>query len=789
MFLFGLAVVTLLLFAKVVGFGFLLYDDYNYVHSNLHVQQGLSGHGLLWAFTTSHAGNWHPVTWISHMLDCQFYGYQNAGGHHFTNVVLHVANAILLFLLMQRMTGAFWRSAFVAALFAWHPSHVESVAWIAERKDLLSTFFGILTLHCYLRHVSTKLAFKIGESKKYFLLTMICFAFSLMSKPMWVTLPFLLLLLEYWPLARFLPETGLTLRGVFQGNFPTLVLEKLPLFAISLADCIITLSVQQGGGAVASLKTISFLDRVCNVFSGYGSYLARFFWPLRLAAFYPLQTGSLMGHAVIGLFIVLLLTVVCLRVGRSCRAVLVGWLWFLGMLVPVIGFVQVGSQATADRYTYFPYVGLSIALVWGMDMLALSNALVKKALPIVSVTILILCCGLTWKQVGYWRDTEALAMRSQEVCGDSATVENLLGLYFDETGKADEAFAHYEKSLKLDGNRSETFRCMALNQSRRGHFSEAILLYKKGFEMGPVNAVYHYNYANALAGNGDVADAIMEYQKAILLDPDSAESHNNLAAMMIRVGNYADAESELKSALRIDADAPQSRVQLAEIYIKRGQPQAAITLLAGVLEIKPEFTEARLQYGITLARTGKINEAITQLEMVVNIQPANSEARFNLAACYDAAGNFSGSVSNFSIVLKLNPKDFDSARRKAMALTQMTRWKEAIEAYGEALALKPDSVSTLLGLCNLLVGCPDKSVRDASLALSLAKKADELTGHNNLSALTALDMALAAAGQFDKAVVASEATAELADKLGEKQKSSESHRRTELYRQKKSFFQ
>ena len=353
-----LALATLISYSQVLNHDFIDFDDDMYVTRNENVQKGLTWQNIKWAFTTNQAYNWHPLTWLSHMLDCQLFGLKPAG-HHFTSVLFHIANTLLLFLVFKSMTGNLWRSAFVAALFALHPLHVESVAWIAERKDVLSTLFWLLTMAAYVRYVR-----KPGP--KWYLLTILAFAMGLMAKPMLVTLPFILLLLDYWPLARF--QFGQNIKDTEWKILYRLFVEKIPLFIITIITSVITFIVPKGSGAVPGLKELSLMPRLTNALISYVKYIEKMFWPSRLAVFYPRAVDAIPTWQILAaLLLLLIISGLAVWLARSRKYLLVGWLWYLGILVPVIGLVQVGDQAMADRYTYVSLIGLFIIVVWGLN--------------------------------------------------------------------------------------------------------------------------------------------------------------------------------------------------------------------------------------------------------------------------------------------------------------------------------------------------------------------------------------------------------------------------------------
>ena len=543
-----LAVCGLLLLAVGLVFGqtgryeFVNLDDDQYVYENPQVAHGLTAEGVVWAFTNSRGDNWVPLTWISLMLDCQLYGLK-AGGYHLTNVLLHAATAVLLFFVLQRMSGRTWPSVLVAALFAVHPLHVESVAWIAERKDVLSGLCFVLTLGAYVRFVRGPFLWR------HYLLLLVIFALGLMAKPMLVTLPVLLLVLDYWPLGRMSASPspphcnrealigGTDFRQAEVGRFSTLrrlVLEKIPLLILVAVFCLVTVWAQ--GKALASRSNLALSWRIANGLVSYVAYLVEFFYPVGLAAYYPHPEHHLPMWKTFGALVVLAcISSAAVKWRRRFPYLLVGWLWYLGMLVPVIGIVQVGSQAMADRYTYLPQIGLYIALAWGAADACRSWPSRRWVCGVASALMLVLFMGCAWRQTTFWRDSEVLWVRDLACsAGNWRVPGNLLacnnfGIVLANRGQFDEAIACFEKALELKPDSAEAYFNLGLVQARHGQIDKAIAHYRKALELKPDCAEAHFNLGLALAGRGEVDSAIAHYQKALEIKPAFVEAHNNLA--------------------------------------------------------------------------------------------------------------------------------------------------------------------------------------------------------------------------------------------------------------------
>ncbi len=515
---------------QVHDFEFTNYDDPEFVSQNPFVQGGLSWSGVVFAFTQTIAANWHPITILSHMLDVQLFGLR-AGAHHLVNVAFHAINAVLLFLVVKRMTRRFWCSALVAALFAWHPLHVESVAWVAERKDLLSGLFWILALWAYVRYVAQP-----GISR--YLLVLLFFALGLMSKPMGITLPFVLLLLDYWPLGRLqLGPPAASVGSVARHQPPAasrqavvgLLIEKLPLLLLALAASVLTFFVQEHDEATKILGGLALSTRLGNAAVSYARYLGKTFVPIDLVVLYP-HPGHWATSAVVGALLLLAaLSVAALVLARRQPWWLVGWLWFLGTLIPVIGLVQVGWQAMADRYTYLPLVGLFIALAWGAAHLASSWALCRRGLPVAVAGLLLGCVATSWFQTRHWQSSVTLFSHALAKTTHNPMAHANLGQALEERGRIDEAIQHYSEVIRLQPDYAPVYNNLGLLLSQRDQPAEALRCFETAVRLRPNEFLAHYNLAQFLWLRGQASEAVAEYREVLRLRPDIPEVLNNLA--------------------------------------------------------------------------------------------------------------------------------------------------------------------------------------------------------------------------------------------------------------------
>lgn len=483
----ALVVITLSVYVQVGNHEFLSYDDDVYVTGNPHVASGITGKNIIWAFTSvgERTGNWHPVTWLSHMTDVQFYG-MNPGGHHITNVVIHTLSSLFLLLLLFRFTGSLMQSAFVAAMFALHPMHVESVAWVAERKDVLSAFFWFLTLIFYCEYVS-----KLKPA--LFILSLFCFVLGLMSKPMLVTLPMIMLLMDFWPLNRYQPEEREQGHRLLK-RVTTLVVEKIPFFAFSLLSGIVAIYAQHNVGATTSLYSLHFMLRMENALISYVKYIYKTLWPHDLAILYPMSKSFQLWQVIGSLIILFLVSVTVIRAGRRFPYLLVGWFWFLITLVPVIGLIQVGSQSMADRYSYIPSIGLFVMAAWGIADLARGFKYPKGILTLLAGAVIVASAVLTWQQLGYWRDNVSLYRHTLQVTTGNLTINYMLGKALAQKGDQDGAIRQFQEALKTN----------------------------------PYDTKTHGSLGIAFADKGDLDAAIRQFQEVLRINPDDTKSQTNL---------------------------------------------------------------------------------------------------------------------------------------------------------------------------------------------------------------------------------------------------------------------
>jgi Tfp pilus assembly protein PilF len=602
-----LAFTTLLVYLPVTHSGFINYDDDDYVTNNQVVKDGLTFAGIKWAFTTVHASNWHPLTWLSHMTDCELFA-TNAAAHHFVNVLFHAANAVLLFVLLLRLTNALWPAAFVAALFAWHPLHVESVAWIAERKDVLSTFFALLALLSYANYVK-------ANCRRSFWSALVFFALGLMAKPMLVTLPFVLLLLDYWPLQRF-PLSAF--------RFP-LLLEKIPFFALTAVSCLVTFYAQRNGDAVVSLAKVSLSYRLENAATAYAGYLQKIFWPEKLAVIYPLPDKISAPAVAVAVAVLVLISAGAWSARKRSPYLIVGWLWFLGMLVPVIGLVQVGGAALADRYTYLPATGIFLAVAFGARELAGRLQFPKIILPAASVLILGACLFLTEKQLGYWRDSETLFTRTLAVTKNNDVAHVNLGVAFEQEGKLNDALAEYRAAEKLAPGRYQIHNNLGNLLDNLGQPDAALSEYREAIRLDSKPPFLHDSLGIVLVEFGRFAEAMNEFTNAAQLDPAYPWPHFAMAKALLKQGRDAEGVDEFFKALKLDPDNFQILAYIAHVLAAEENPDVRDGKTALILAIKANVLTGGNQplvldaLGMACAATGDFTNAVEVAQNAVNL--------------------------------------------------------------------------------------------------------------------------------------------------------------------------
>jgi len=769
---------TMALYWPVVHHDFIGFDDDEYVNDNAMVQQGLAIDSLKWALVTPVCGNWHPLTMMSHLLDCQLYGL-DPGKHHLTSLLFHACNVVLAFLLFRRLTGAFWRSACVAALFAWHPLHVESVAWIAERKDVLSAFFGLLSLLAYVAYVRDvrQPARPFYNSASYWL-AWVCLALGLLCKPMLVTWPCLLLLLDFWPLQRLQPARLQPSSGGVDAASPAtatppapslnlrqLLIEKIPFFALAAALCVLTFLVQKSMGAMSALAHEPLAGRCENALISWCRYLEKTFWPVDLSIFYPYPGHWPLAWVLLSALFLGTISVLCWRVRQRQPLLLMGWGWFVGTLVPVIGLVQVGSQAMADRYTYLPSLGLFVLLVWAARDVSQRWPHQTLLAAAASLVVLLACGAVTRHQLAYWQNGETLFRHALQVTADNELDRNCLGHALMRAGRTDEAIdqfrnavrlqpeaeeAHYNlgtalaaegqtndaihelsSAIQCQSKRSETYNNLAILLAARGQTNEANRNFQLALSFNPEDANSHFNYANFLAGGGDLKGAINEMQQTARLTPKDAEIRHRLGLLLAKTGQPDAALREYAEAIRLNTNDADSFYQLGNLETRAGRKDQALLLYQQAVRARPDFTEARNNLGSLLSAQGYLPEAIAQFREAIRTRPDQRDLHYNLGNALLKTGQFHAAAAEYQTVIQLAP-DFAPAHfYLGVVLEQTGQTNYAIAQFRETLRLRPNDAAThdRLGLALAGQGQIEEATSEFKTALRLEPNFTEASNH------------------------------------------------------------
>ena len=685
-------VCLLLILSTLIGYGqvrnheFISFDDTSYITENPHVRQGLTLAGTAWAFTSVYVSNWHPLTWMSHMLDVALFGL-NPGFHHLVSLLLHILNSLMLFAVLHRMTHALWQSAFVALLFALHPLHVESVAWAAERKDVLSGLFWMLTMGAYALYVEKPGPVRYGA-------LVVSFAMGLMAKPMLVTLPFVLLLLDYWPLNRFAgwakrkPEgQALTKGKVGRGKkgvaakapsaaaasqsparpdglpwraLVPAVKEKAPLFLLAIMSCAMTVYAQKDE-AVVDLNVLSLGERIGNALVAYVKYLGMTLCPVNLSFFYPLPDAMPLWQPIVAALLLLALTGIVLRARRKVPYGLVGWLWFLGSLIPVIGLVQVGDQALADRYTYLTLTGLFILAAWGLADLMRMWSHGRIAVAAVSMAILLVLTGMTYRQVSHWQNSSTLAEHAIAATGKNYLAQGMLGLDLAKQGRVTEAYTHFQEALRINPDFTRALHNFGLELAKQGRTEEAAARFREVLAVDPGYAEARFNLAYQLSKLGRTEEAVAQYREGLQFNPD-AVAWGHLGGLLAGQGKSEEALAAFQSAVRLNPGSAKAHFDLAVHLALRKRVDEAVSQYREVLRINPDSMVAHNNLGNLLAKQGRMDEATDHFRAALRIAPNDIAAHGLLGEVYYQQGQYALARGEFEAVLRLNPGNRDAQR-------------------------------------------------------------------------------------------------------------------------------
>jgi protein O-mannosyl-transferase len=672
----GLFVLVLGTFLPCLHNEFVNFDDPAYVTRNPHIQAGLTGSGLAWAFGSLHGAEtyWHPLTWVSHMLDCQLFGLK-PWGHHLTNVLLHAANAVLVFLVFGRMTAAWGRCFLLAAVFGLHPLQVDTVAWVAERKNLLSAFFWLLTMLMYVQYVERLPAGKRRDLMKadpaphippsiFYLLALLLFALGLMCKPVLVTLPFVLLLLDYWPLRRL----RISALGFRLTNLRQLMGEKAPFFVLAAASSLITVLSHRELGILSFASGLPFGLRFENALVAYVRYLANILWPSSLAVFYPYPTSWALWKVLGAGILLLTICTLALRAAARLPWLLLGWLWFLGALMPFIGLVQAGAQAMADRFAYVPVIGVLLFLIWGAHEVTQRSPWRSGFRVAAAGLALMACFTLTRQQIRHWRSAETLFRHALEATQASPWTHNNLGSALLSKGKVDEAIPHLKEALRLLPTYPDAHNNLGVALLKEGAVAEAISHLETALALNSNSAEAHANLGAAYEKQGRRDDAILHFREALRLAPGDAQAHANLGATLLNQGQLDEAITQLEAARKLAPSDPNTLQNLGVVLSRKGRLNEAIVALEQAMRLSPDLAEARCSLGIALGKQGRRIEAIIQLRQALRLKPDFAEAHCSLGVALGKEGRLDEAISHLQEALRLKPDYADAKSNLRTAL-------------------------------------------------------------------------------------------------------------------------
>jgi protein O-mannosyl-transferase len=656
-----LVLLTVAAYWQVSRNDFVFFDDSAFILDNPAVNAGLTWEGFKWSLKELYVDYWHPLTWLSMMLDVQLFGLR-AGGHHMVSLALHIISTLLLFHFLRYITHRQWLSAFVAALFAIHPLHVESVAWAAERKDVLSTLFCFATILAYVRYAAPNSKLSTQNSKLWqYLLVLLFFALGLLSKPMLVTLPVVLLLLDYWPLERF-EISGFRIVAAKDTTLARLVLEKVPLIIMALGVTAATV-VGQSRTAMMSVSSMSWPARLSNAIISYGTYIAQMFWPVNLTALYPLPRHPLYAQAAIVLLILLAITLAVLYYGRRHRYLLVGWLWYIVTLLPVIGIIQVGRQAHADRYTYIPLVGLFVIIIWGAADISARLPRLRVAFSAAITAAILILAGLTYRAVDYWQSSETLLQQAMSVCKDNYVWRANWATILSDFGRNAEAVAILEDVVRqcAPDDRTDALNSLGSVLARMGRTQDALERFRQAAAFRPNDALSWYNVGTMLIILNRPQEALEPCRHAVDIDHYNPKSRLGLGMAMAASGDIDGGIVELKKATELDPGLASAYVALGRAYAVKGDWAAAAAEFQKSLAMQHDYASL-----VELAGAQQhLNDwpaAAENYRMAVALQPSNAMAHLNYAAALAQLKNEAAAKAELRLALTLNPSLRDSAR-------------------------------------------------------------------------------------------------------------------------------
>lgn len=732
-----IVVVTLSAYGQVRHHDFIDFDDDIYVSSNRYVRNGLTIDGVKWSlgFNNEHRTYWHPLTWLSHMTDVQIFGI-NAGGSLATNVFLHLLNSLLLFFILRRWTSEMWPAALAVAIFAIHPIGVESVAWVASRKNLLSSFFWFLTMFIYGRYTE-----RPGPAR--YLAVVLCFIFGLMAKPMLVTLPCVLLLMDIWPLGRWpLDRPG----GIWRAPAGQLIAEKIPLLALSVLSIGLSTSSLQGHNSLMPYGAIPMGLRISNALVSYVAYIGKLFWPLDLSVYYPFPKIIPLWQPVGALVILMGISLLVWRMRREKPFLIVGWFWYLGTLIPVIGLVQAGLwPAMADRFAYIPFVGLYVMIAWGCFG-GYARGRHSRALLAFTVALMMILAVKTWNQTAYWKNSITLFGHAIELNGNNLIARNNIGKSLIAKGQTGQAVEHYRVALDIHPNYVSAHKNLGAALAMQGNTDEGITYLLGALRLDPSLADAHYNLGKIYAEQGRLEEAIQHYVKAIDSDPEHFEAHNNLANLLAEQGRLDLAVRHFKRALNINPHYAEAHNNLGTALYRKSQVQEAIKHYRSAIDILPDYAEAHNNLGVALKKMGRVDRAMTHYKKALQLQPEYSEAHFNLGLALAKLGKIETAIVHYEMALRFKPDNMRVQLQFEKSLATLSAINTEIETLNGSIASNPSAPQFHLELGDLYIKKGDTQSALASYRMALTHDKAFVPAYQKLG------MVYAKSGEFDQAI-------------------------------------
>ncbi len=732
-----LVVVTLSAYGQLRWHDFIGFDDEIYVISNRNVRDGLTLEGLKWSlgFKNEKRTYWHPITWWSHMLDVQFFGL-DPSGHLMTNLSLHALNSLLIFFLLRRWSASAWPAAIAASLFALHPIGVESVAWVASRKNLLSSFFWILTLLLYARYSE-----RPGPGR--YAAVVLVFILGLMAKPMLITLPFVLLLLDYWPLRRLEPNIS---KESQRALLLRLIVEKIPLMALSILSIVFSVSSLQGHNSLMPHNAVPIGIRIANALVSYVVYLGKLLWPLELSVFYPFPRSIPLWQPVAAMLLLLSVTLFVLRLHRSKPYLITGWLWYLGTLVPVLGLVQAGLwPATADRFVYIPFIGLYIMIAWGsVDILA--DWRYSRTFLVVFASLMVVLAARTWKQAGYWKNSLTLFGHALEIDRNNILAHNNIGKALIEQGRVAEAVEHYKVAVSINPNYISACKNLGAALGLQGKNDEAVSFLLEALRIDPHQADVHYNLGNLFSEQKRPTEAIRYYSEALRLNPKYFEAHNNLANLLADMGRIEDALRHFKAALLVNPRYAKTHNNIGTAFTRQNRLKEAVYHYRTAIDIRPDYAEAYNNLGVILKQQGQVDEAVIHYRRALQFNPEYGEAHFNLGLALASAGNLEMAALHFDEALRIKPDDAGVQHQRDKTRADLIRINADIDTVNAMIAANPERPALHLNMGDLCKKKGDLQGAMASYRQALIHNGAFVPAFEKLGAL------YARTGEFDQAI-------------------------------------